>query len=238
MAPAADPGRPSSVTHWRPLAALTDLMVPEVCGGCARPGTSWCRRCAAALADVPVELTPRVPLPVTAWALGRYRGPHREAIVALKEHGRRDLADPLGQALAYGLVELHRWAELPDRPRLCLIPAPTRLAAARRRGGDPVTAVCRCTVDHLGRRARVASMLRTRALTHDSAGLSASQRRANLSGAVCLRRDRSTRLPQPARDVVVLVDDVLTTGATAAESIAVLSAAGVGIDAVLVIAGA
>ncbi|WP_018180983.1 ComF family protein [Jongsikchunia kroppenstedtii] len=226
------------MTTWRPLAALTDLMVPELCGGCGRPGAPWCGRCAAALADVPVELTPRVPLPVTAWALGRYRGPHREAIIALKEHGRRDLADPLGQALAFGLVELHRWTELPDRSRLRLIPAPTRLAAARRRGGDPVTAVCRCAADHLGSRVRVAAILRTRALTRDSAGLSAAQRSANLSGSVRLVRDRSTPMPRPGEDVAVLVDDVLTTGATAAESVAVLAAAGVVVDAVLVIAGA
>jgi len=226
------------MTLWRPVAALADLMVPEVCGGCGRPGSAWCRRCAAALADVPVELTPRVPLPVTAWALGRYRGPHREAVVALKEHGRRDLADPLGRALACGLVELHRWAELPAQSRLCLIPAPTRLAAARRRGGDPVTAVCRRAAERLGPGARVMPILRTRALTRDSAGLTAAGRSTNLSGAVRLMSHRPASLPNRRDDAVVLVDDVLTTGATAAESIVVLARGGIMVDAVMVIAGA
>lgn len=62
----------------------------------------------------------------------------------------------------------------------------------------------------------------------DSVGLSAAQRSENLAGRIGVR----ARAP---RGPVVLVDDVLTTGTTAAESVAALRRAGVGVDAVVVI---
>jgi predicted amidophosphoribosyltransferase len=72
------------------LGALVDLVLPVVCGGCGRPGVQWCTRCAAAVADVPRAVTPRVDAGVPVWAQGPYRDPLRGAIVGVKEHGRRD----------------------------------------------------------------------------------------------------------------------------------------------------
>ena len=68
----------------------------------------------------------------------------------------------------------------------------------------------------------------------DSAGLSAPERARNLSGRVRLRRDAHLH----PRAVTVLIDDVITTGTTAAESARVLAAHGIHLDAVLVIAAA
>ena len=56
--------------------------------------------CAAALAvsaDEPHLITPRVDPGVPVFALGRYAGARRQAIVAVKEHGRTDLIAPLGR---------------------------------------------------------------------------------------------------------------------------------------------
>lgn len=218
----------------RVVRAGADLVVPLTCGGCDRPGTRWCARCAARLADDPLECRPRLAPAAPVWALGRYRGSHRAAILALKEHGRRDLASPLGDALSHGIRTLARWGELPDAPHLHLMPAPTRTLTARRRGGDPVTAIATRSADVLGRRVSVAPMLYTAGAARDSAGLDARDRARNLRGAIRLRPDRSL----VDGSVVVLVDDVLTTGATVAESVRVLATAGVGVSAVLVIAAA
>lgn len=219
------------------LSALVDLVLPVVCGGCGRPGEQWCARCAARAADVPRAVTPRVDTGVPVWAQGPYRDPLRGAIVGVKEHGRRDLVEPLGAALAHALVTLARWGEVPDVGRLVLIPAPTRAAAARRRGGDPVEAYCRAAARHLGAGVTVAPVLRTAGWVRDSAGLSAGARHANLRGAISVRANRARALVD--RDAAfVLVDDVITTGATAAESVRMLATAGVHVDLAVVLAAA
>ncbi len=217
--------------------ALVDLVIPKICGGCGVGGTRWCRRCAAVFADAPVELRTRVPLPVPAYALGRYSAQHRRAILEMKEHGRSDLAVPIGQALAVALRALDRWSELPRSERLILVPAPTRRLSARRRGGDPVTALAIAAAGALGPRAVVTPLLFTSYWARDSAGLSAPDRDANLTGAVRIRR-RAELPTAPDDAAVVLIDDVLTTGTTVAQSIAVLRGAGIRVHLVLVVAAA
>ncbi|MFW0792236.1 ComF family protein [Gordonia sp. CPCC 205515] len=216
----------------------SDLVVPIVCGGCERPGVSWCADCAAALADDPIATTPRVEVGVPVWALGHYRGPHRDALIAMKEHGRLDLTAPLGRALARGVATLARWGELPDAPTLVLVPAPTRASSARRRGGDPVTAMATTAVRVLGTHSHVAPLLVTSAWTRDSAGLDARRRAQNLSGAIRVRERGAHARERARRSCVILVDDVVTTGATAAQSVRVLAGIGVEVDAALVVAAA
>lgn len=214
------------------LQALLDLVLPVECGGCARPGIRWCRRCALALDDVPASVRPRVDPGVPVWTLGPYRGAHRRAVIAAKEHGRRDLAEPLGVALGAAIARLRRWGELPAGP-LSVVPAPTRARAARARGGDPVVRAVRVAARH-DRALRVAPVLETAPGARDSVGLSAVQRHRNLAGRVRLRRGAVV----PAGLPVLLVDDVVTTGTTSAEAVRVLSAAGFRTCGVLVIAAA
>ena len=115
-------------------------MLPLECGGCGAPSTRWCDACVRDLRvrpDEPHLITPRVQPGVAVFSLGRYAGARRNAIVAVKEHGRADLIRPLGAALDGGLRRLQAWGVL-DTPTT-VVPAPTRRLAARRRGGDPVT---------------------------------------------------------------------------------------------------
>ncbi len=119
---------------------MLDLVLPLECGGCGAPSTRWCEACARGLRvrpDEPHLVAPRVNPGVPVFSLGRYAGARRNAIVAVKEHGRADLIRPLGAALGGGLRQLLTWGVL-DTP-LTVVPAPTRRLAARRRGGDPVT---------------------------------------------------------------------------------------------------
>jgi predicted amidophosphoribosyltransferase len=168
---------------------------------------------------------------VPVFALGRYAGARRQAILAIKEHGRGDLVAPLARALAVGVHRLLTWGMV-ETP-LTIVPAPTRRSAARRRGGDPVARLARAAVaGHPD--VAVVPALRLKALVRDSVGLGTSARERNIAGRVLLRGQRAKLLGTE----VVIVDDIVTTGATARESVRTLRAAGIRVAAVLAIAAA
>lgn len=209
---------------------MLDLILPLECGGCGAPSTRWCPDCAGELAvrpDEPHVVSPRTDPGVPVFALGRYVGVRRRAIVAAKERGRTDLVSPLGVALGTGLDRLRTWG-VAVAP-VTVVPAPTRPLAARRRGGDPVARMASVAV--AGRPVtEMVQALRTRAWVRDSVGLSGADRQRNIAGRV--------RLVRSVAGEAVLVDDIVTTGATAAESVRVLRSAGVRVAAVLTIAHA
>ena len=212
---------------------MLDLILPLECGGCGAPSTRWCDACAHDLRvrqGQPHLITPRVHSGVPVFSLGRYAGPRRNAIVAVKEHGRADLIRPLGAALSAGLAQLLAWGVL-GAP-ITVVPAPTRGLAARRRGGDPVTRMALAATTEQPD-AGVVQALRMKAVVRDSVGLSSAARQRNVAGRVRLRVPREGF----AGDVLV-VDDIVTTGATAAESVRVLQTSGIPVAAVLALAHA
>ncbi|MBJ8347294.1 ComF family protein [Antrihabitans sp. YC2-6] len=217
------------------MQSLLDLILPLECGGCGAAGSNWCAKCREALAAEPMRLAPRSPVGVACWALGNYSGPHRRAVISAKERGRRDLAEPLGMALAAALGWLRAAGELdpPELAPLILVPAPTRARAARVRGGDPVFRAVTEAARFVPR-CRVAGVLVAGRGVKDSVGLSVQQRQQNLVGRVHVVVPHTI----PLGADVVLVDDVLTTGSTARESVGVLATAGVKVTAALVVASA
>lgn len=209
---------------------MLDLILPLECGGCGAPSTRWCPNCATVLAAGAADprlVTPRLDPGVPVLSLGRYADARRQAIVAVKEQGRADLIAPLSGALHTGLARLLQWGLL-GAP-LTVVPAPTRRMAARRRGGDPVTRVARAATADLSGIA-VVRALRLTGFARDSVGLSSADRQRNLAGRV--------RLTRPVPGPAVVVDDVVTTGATACESVRALQTAGVEVHAVLALADA
>jgi len=215
----------AALVAWADTAA--DLVLPRPCPGCGRPGP-WCDSCAATLAGPPRRIRPPDDLRDAAglpqvWALARYTGPVRAAILAGKEKGRRDLPPRLGLALGAAVVQLRAWGAVADP--VWLVPAPSRPAAARRRGGDPVRAMATTaarSVAAAGSAAGVAPCLITAGRARDSVGLGAAERQRNLAGRV---RVVSGAAPPPDADVL-LVDDVLTTGSTAVAATAALASTG------------
>ena len=205
------------------LAALADLVLPRTCAGCAVPGPVLCRRCAALLARPRLATPRRVPwdFPPTV-AAGAYSGAVRPAVIAFKERGRAELARPLGTALALAVAAVSRG--VPERTGpLLLVPVPSSRAALRTRGRDHVRELTRCAVTELraaGLPAAEARLLRRRGRVQDSAALTAAQRRTNLAGTFVLDPGRAR--PGPGA-LLVLVDDVVTSGATLTEAAAVLA---------------
>lgn len=190
-----------------------------------------CARCRTALGGAAprrVRPDPEPPgLPVTH-AAARYADEVRAALLAHKERGALALARPLGEALAGAVRAGLRDTAGPvhgDRGAVLLVPVPSAPRAVRARGHDPALRITRVAAGALRRQGVPASVLpalRQRRGVADQAGLDARQRLANLAGALAVVPgcDRLLRGGQ-----VVLVDDLMTTGASLAEAARAVRAA-------------
>ena len=208
---------------------LVDLLFPLHCAGCGRTGPGLCDDCGREFGGLRRVVRPILEAGPEVYALGRYGGGARRAVLAYKENGQRHLAEPFGRLLAAagrGAAGLHGWSS--DRP-WSVVPAPSRAIASRRRGGAHMARVARRMADALGASAQVADCLVTKPGAKDSAGLDAAERVHNLSGGVVVRTGLLPR--EGAR--IVLIDDVITSGATVASSLRALESSGIGVDVVL-----
>ncbi|GAA2775512.1 ComF family protein [Streptomyces rameus] len=229
---------------------LTDLVLPADCAGCGAPRTALCPRCRATLdGSVPRRARPEpepAGLPVVH-AVAPYAAEVRALLLAHKERGALALAGTLGTALA-GAVRaglgagggvgvgpardtragagagVAGWSW---RGPVLLVPVPSARWAVRARGHDPVRRMALAAAGELrrtGTPARVAAVLRQRRAVADQAGLDARRRRENLAGALEVT-EAGGRLLGTGR--VVLVDDLMTTGASLAEAARALREAAV-----------
>jgi ComF family protein len=218
---------------------LLDLAFPARCPGCGREGPPICAACAPALdarlelpAGIPIGLPSDVPPPLLQleWC-APFGGLVRRALHEIKYSGETRLATPLGEAIA------RRWRRVAAGGDV-LVPVPVHAERARRRGYDQAELLARaaaCALD-----LPCAPILeRVRASTAQF-DLDRATRATNVRGAFRLR-PRPTGKPgtpsaQPlAGRWIVLVDDVVTTGATLSACAEPLLAAGaIGVSAVTV----
>lgn len=184
------------------------VLSPVRCAGCGESDRSVCDACVAALAATP-RLTSRPG--IEAWAATSYEGPVRSLILAFKDADRVDVAEllarPLGRAIAAALATAEPSASI----SICTVPS-TR-SALRTRGYAPVELL----LAKLGLRSE--PVLRLRRPHTDQALLGVDARAANAAGALAARRPLTGRR-------MLLVDDVMTTGATLAEASRAVRAAG------------
>ncbi|MFF0862927.1 ComF family protein [Nonomuraea sp. NPDC003560] len=161
------------------------------------------------------------------WSATSYEGAARAAILAYKERGAVGLAGVLAQVLAFtvltalGAAAGAGWARGP----FAVVPVPSARRALRVRGHDPMGRVAVLVARHLvasGVRAEPWAALRQARRVADQAGLSSTQRAANLAGSLCV----AGRRKGPPAPSAVLLDDVLTTGASLTEAARALRAAG------------
>ncbi len=205
---------------------LTDLVLPAECGGCGRPRTALCPECCAALdgaAPRRVRPVPEPPGLPAVHAAARYADAVRAVLLAHKERGALGLAGPLGSALAGAVwAGVREVRETGDEGaawgRVLLVPVPSARRAVRARGHDPARRIALAAAGELrrtGMPARVVAVLRQRRGVADQSGLNSRQRMDNLAGALTVVPGGGRLLSE---GLVVLVDDLMTTGATLAEA--------------------
>ena len=215
-------------------AALLDLVLAGGCAGCAGesvagdPPMLLCPGCRAGLAGPARRAWPS-PAPAglpPPWAVADYDGGVRTAILAHKEDGRLALARPLGDALARAAAAAMEVGTQLSHPLVDLVPVPSRPSAVRARGHDSTLRLARraaATMRRAGGDVEVLPVLRVIRRLADQAGLEAAERAANLDGGLAVPAHLA-RLVRGRQ--VLVVDDVITTGASIAEAARALRVAG------------
>lgn len=209
--------------------AAADLLLGATCPGCLRPGTGVCARCQAAVAARGVQVVAGSP-GLFVVSAGEYDQVTSQLLEAWKEHQAWGLRRLLGARLALSVAEV--LVRTDSSQPWWLVPMPSRRSAVRRRGLDVTAVLARQAVRDLratGVQLGVWRALKARSGIQDQAGLGVDARAANVAGRFAL-----TSPVRPGR--VLLVDDVVTTGATLAEADRVLRAAGADVSAAAVIA--
>ncbi len=231
---------------WREIAGL---VLPAGCAGCGRAGGALCGRCGAALCGAGarrVRPSPSPPGLPPVHAAVAYEDEARAVLLAHKERGELRLAAALGEALAGAVAGSVAGAEAGAGAGvagavsgpLLLVPVPSARRAVAARGHDPARRIARAAAGVLrrgGRPARVLPVLRQQRSVTDQAGLDARRRLENLAGALGVAPGCGRLL---AEGPVVLVDDLMTTGASLAEAARAVGAAGGAVVGAAVVAAA
>jgi ComF family protein len=213
-------------------SSLLDNALPAACTGCRTEGAALCPACRPRLdarlglpSGIPIGLPSALPSPLAQleWC-APFTGTVRAALHQLKYSGERRLAKPLGAALAARWLAAGAGGEL-------LVPVPVHAERARGRGYDQAVLLATEASRVLGMPS-IEALERTRR-TAPQFDLGRRARRTNVAGAFAARGSSQARRIEGRW--VVLVDDVVTTGATLVScAVALYGAGAVAVSAVTV----
>ena len=192
-------------TDW-----LVDLVFPPVCANCGRVDAGFCAACRAELARCPVEIAHFTIGGLDGvCATGKQQGVLGEALKAFKYESAIDLQELLADRLIAALREQAGQLDV-------VIPVPLHADRLLERGYNQSALLGERLARSLGIR-HVPGLLRRIRSTSQQARLSGSERHRNVAGAFAA--DRSVR-----DSSVLVIDDVVTTGATLGQCAAALRA--------------
>jgi ComF family protein len=211
------------------LRRVGEVVFPATCLGCGRRGTALCELCRAALPFLPVDVCQRCAAPTSGRgtchgcgqlsaavssirAVFAYQGAARAAVVRLKFRSGRYVAPLMGSLVCEALAARPLQADV-------VVPVPLSRGRMRERGFNQAALLANVVAPSLG------GVLLPGLLDRDERPaqrtLKAAERLSNLQGAF-----RCTLPTTVAGRRVVLIDDVVTTGATLSACADTLAAAG------------
>lgn len=205
---------------------LLDFLIPRCCAGCdspAKAGALWCDQCSEAIAPLQRETQEYTPQGHRVLAPFAYEGPVVNAIHRLKFGNRPELAHSLGQRLA---IEVQIAGLGKD---LTLVPVPATPDRIVERGYNQSALLAAAAGRKAGLSCLPTALKRNHFAPHQ-VGAGKEQRARQVAGAF----SGNSRFILNTN--VILVDDVVTTGATSAACAEAIEAAGGRLVAVVAVA--
>ena len=178
------------------MSILKQLVFTPSCAICKRIGVGFCQSCTDRVRPFRARSLSEFD---ACFCAGEYSGWLREAIIGFKNGDLRYV-----EVLSSLLHKTLKKFEIDEN--LTMIPIPSSQQKIRERGFDSISQLCEGLTRHNNALKLDASNLYLRKTVVDQVGLSAAQRQENLNGAFGVRRTMFGK--------AILVDDVVTTGAT------------------------
>ena len=219
----------------RASAYMTNVLFPRGCAGCDKPDEILCAECRVLFGCGFSQAFEAAAM--RRWfACGWYRGAVRQAILSWKDHGDEECDRPFSEALC----SLAEHAGLPnhliDLPceQALVVPAPSSLVSMRRRGRRHMMPLARNLASFLqeqtGMCVKACEVLKNTGVTGRSVETrGTAQRSRRLKGRITVRREVKDRM-------VILVDDIVTSGTTMRRCVDALSLQGAEVVTVLSLA--
>lgn len=216
------------------VQSVADLSLGRACAGCDAPGTSLCHTCSR-LFDAPSHIVHSLALDdvldglrIHVWANSVYEAQVRAALIRFKDHGHRSLASTLGHSLNQSISCALAEVGLRSPDEVAIVPIPSRADAVRRRGSDPVATIAHALTRFAEHPLSIVSALTDERGRGSVKKLGSTDRAQMAAGAFHLRG--MTTKP------IVVVDDIVTTGATLTEACSTLMHAGMNVVAAACVA--
>lgn len=188
---------------------LLDLVYPKRCPGCHLPSASICESCNSFWQKQTISITLRKNQvsDLLVVSVAQYRDEVRAVLLAYKEDGQREAGKVLTEALLQARRGISNYS-------VCtFVPIPSNPKSVRRRGRDFMLDLCNQVAIQSGD--KVLSIIKVNRDVQDQSKLSEKERSQNLVGAFdCAPKN----LKLLAKFPIILVDDLLTTGATLREA--------------------
>ena len=208
------------ISAW--LGVIRDVVLPRGCAGCDAPDAVVCGECRELL-----DRTVAFDMPGTSmgrgYACAWYRGAVRRVILGWKDHHDEECDVPLSEAMAV-LAARCLQATVDGMRTVLVVPAPSSSASVHRRGRRHTVvlaaAVARACRD-MGVDARVVPLLTMDHVRGRSVQMGGGQRSRRVSGRIAVRRPELCRHAH-----VIVVDDIVTTGATMRQCVDALRSSG------------